>query len=228
MPNPSDQSGVPTCNRCKGSKEIPVPLPVDVGDNGGQFRPKMPCPDCPPAPAYVPRLDKSYRAQAEEILSHPDFCLLSNLLHRLWTKAVGTPGYEKSDWQTLETVLVRMDAERFARRLQANKPGPRQKITLEDAAAFCPLSSHGPNLTPVCAWWERDLMVCGAIFQDRLTSAYGYVVYHPQNPNVSYTPCAMTLAIDTKEDATRFLHLEMDRIRNILQSKSEHNARLGW
>lgn len=27
------------------------------------------------------------------------------LLHRLWTKAVGTPGYDKKEWQELETVL---------------------------------------------------------------------------------------------------------------------------
>lgn len=27
------------------------------------------------------------------------------LLHRLWTRAVGTPDYEKADWKTLEGII---------------------------------------------------------------------------------------------------------------------------
>lgn len=30
------------------------------------------------------------------------------LLHKLWTKAVGTPGYEKSEWRELERHVERM------------------------------------------------------------------------------------------------------------------------
>lgn len=33
---------------------------------------------------------------------------MSELLHRLWTKAVGTEGYVKGEWQSLETVLYRL------------------------------------------------------------------------------------------------------------------------
>jgi len=33
---------------------------------------------------------------------------MSELLHTLWTKAVGTPDYDKHEWQALEMVLYRM------------------------------------------------------------------------------------------------------------------------
>ncbi len=29
-----------------------------------------------------------------------------NLLHRLWTKAVGTPDYDKSEWKDLEGAIL--------------------------------------------------------------------------------------------------------------------------
>lgn len=31
------------------------------------------------------------------------------LLHVLWTKAVGTPGYKKDEWRELESRLLRLD-----------------------------------------------------------------------------------------------------------------------
>ena len=31
--------------------------------------------------------------------------ILHQLLHRLWTRAVGTPGYDKADWKRLELLL---------------------------------------------------------------------------------------------------------------------------
>lgn len=33
------------------------------------------------------------------------------LLHRLWSKAVGTPGYVKTDWIELETILFQAAAK---------------------------------------------------------------------------------------------------------------------
>jgi len=30
-----------------------------------------------------------------------------HLLHRLWTKAVDTPGYDKREWQAMERVILR-------------------------------------------------------------------------------------------------------------------------
>ena len=32
-----------------------------------------------------------------------------NLLHHLWTKAVGTSGYEKKEWQLLEARLLELE-----------------------------------------------------------------------------------------------------------------------
>jgi hypothetical protein len=34
---------------------------------------------------------------------------LHRLLHTLWTKAVGTPTYNKKEWQELEAWLKRLD-----------------------------------------------------------------------------------------------------------------------
>lgn len=34
---------------------------------------------------------------------------LHSLFHRLWTAAVGTPGYVKADWQELERLLVELE-----------------------------------------------------------------------------------------------------------------------
>lgn len=45
-----------------------------------------------------------------------------NLLHRLWTKAVGTPDYDKSEWTELERMLVNAPAEPQA---GAQVPPPR-------------------------------------------------------------------------------------------------------
>lgn len=43
-----------------------------------------------------------------------------HLFHKLWTKAVGTPGYDKSEWQALERQLSRaLDAQRVAAEVQA-------------------------------------------------------------------------------------------------------------
>jgi len=36
-----------------------------------------------------------------EILGHP----LENMLHKLWTKAVGTEGYDKKLWMELERLI---------------------------------------------------------------------------------------------------------------------------
>lgn len=33
------------------------------------------------------------------------------LLHRLWTKAVGTPDYVKTDWISLEALLLKLQEE---------------------------------------------------------------------------------------------------------------------
>ena len=46
--------------------------------------------------------------RATVILDDKTDGLMRNLLHSLWTKAVGTPGYDKHEWQTLEMVLHRM------------------------------------------------------------------------------------------------------------------------
>lgn len=46
--------------------------------------------------------------RAEAILKGADESQLSNLLHQLWTKAVGTQDYVKGEWQALEIVLYRM------------------------------------------------------------------------------------------------------------------------
>jgi hypothetical protein len=43
--------------------------------------------------------------------SHEDFLAYfketHNALHRCWTKDVGTPGYDKSDWRTIDNTLSR-------------------------------------------------------------------------------------------------------------------------
>jgi hypothetical protein len=33
------------------------------------------------------------------------------LLHKLWTKAVGTKGYDKKEWQQLEAILLDFEYE---------------------------------------------------------------------------------------------------------------------
>lgn len=33
------------------------------------------------------------------------------ILHRLWTRDVGTPGYNKRDWLELEAICMRMERE---------------------------------------------------------------------------------------------------------------------
>ena len=48
---------------------------------------------------------------AASVLGSADDGLMSELLHDLWTKAVGTPGYSKREWQALEIVLLRMREE---------------------------------------------------------------------------------------------------------------------
>ena len=52
---------------------------------------------------------------AETILSlaPTDDGPMRTLLHVLWTKAVGTPEYIKSDWQALEIVLHRMHRQLY-------------------------------------------------------------------------------------------------------------------
>ena len=46
--------------------------------------------------------------RAEAILGNESDGPMSELLHTLWTKAVGTPDYVKTEWQALEIVLYRM------------------------------------------------------------------------------------------------------------------------
>ena len=58
------------------------------------------------APHVRPRVSPETRAQ--EILASESDGPMSNLLHTLWTKAVGSPEYDKWEWQALELVLYRM------------------------------------------------------------------------------------------------------------------------
>jgi hypothetical protein len=46
--------------------------------------------------------------RAMVILETEDDGPMSELLHTLWTKAVGTSDYDKREWQALEIVLYRM------------------------------------------------------------------------------------------------------------------------
>lgn len=48
-----------------------------------------------------------------------------NVLHRLWSKAVGTPDYVKSEWMELERILVRA-AEKMAQQGEGRDGPARQ------------------------------------------------------------------------------------------------------
>ncbi len=36
----------------------------------------------------------------------PKFFAADRLMHELWTKAVGTPGYDKQKWRALEAAII--------------------------------------------------------------------------------------------------------------------------
>jgi len=38
----------------------------------------------------------------------PDFAEADLLMHRLWTRAVGTPEYNKREWQSLEAAILKL------------------------------------------------------------------------------------------------------------------------
>ncbi len=39
------------------------------------------------------------------LIDHQNFAAVHAALHLLWTKAVGTPGYDKKEWQKLEAAI---------------------------------------------------------------------------------------------------------------------------
>jgi len=39
------------------------------------------------------------------LISHTNYRRAHDLFHRLWTKAVGTPGYDKRQWQDLNHAI---------------------------------------------------------------------------------------------------------------------------
>ena len=51
-------------------------------------------------------------ADLEELLV--DYRVVSNALHACWTKAVGTPDYDKSDWKTISNAIDRKYADAAA------------------------------------------------------------------------------------------------------------------
>ena len=59
-------------------------------------------------PSTLPRKHVWPEERASAILASEDDGPMSELLHTLWTKAVGTPDYDKHEWQALEMVLYRM------------------------------------------------------------------------------------------------------------------------
>ena len=59
-------------------------------------------------PPTVLRPYKRPEEHAEAILGSESDGPVSELLHTLWTKAVGTLNYDKHEWQALEIVLYRM------------------------------------------------------------------------------------------------------------------------
>ena len=50
-----------------------------------------------------------------------------NLFHRLWTKAVGTPEYDKKEWQQLEREYLAMRSDRMMT-LAIDKPWPLPNV----------------------------------------------------------------------------------------------------
>lgn len=53
----------------------------------------------------------------EPLMNDPKFRNIHELLHELWTKAVGTPGYSKSLWKKLDKAIVE----------SVSKPEPEMK-----------------------------------------------------------------------------------------------------
>jgi hypothetical protein len=84
--------------------------------DGEPARSGRPCPllnkhapfESSPAPPAAPGPRVRPEERAEAILSSEQDGPMSELLHTLWTKAVGTPDYDKYEWQALEIVLYRM------------------------------------------------------------------------------------------------------------------------
>lgn len=61
-------------------------------------------------PVYAPHVRPrvSPETRAGEILASESDGPMSNLLHTLWTKAVGSPEYDKWEWQALEMILNKL------------------------------------------------------------------------------------------------------------------------
>ena len=60
-------------------------------------------------PPSSPRADRLSELEAVQATAPPDAAVaverVRAALHRLWTKAVGTPSYEKKEWQELDSAL---------------------------------------------------------------------------------------------------------------------------
>ena len=51
-----------------------------------------------------------------------------NMLHRLWTKAVGTSDYDKREWKLLERAILRLqDFEKIQKEIESLVPSRQGK-----------------------------------------------------------------------------------------------------
>jgi hypothetical protein len=98
-----------TCTRCYPATGKITPGPEeDYEDNldGPGAIPKTN--EAVPATGAEAKPYVSSDQLAAQILSSEGDGPLSNLLHTLWTKAVGTPDYDKHEWHALSRVLFCM------------------------------------------------------------------------------------------------------------------------
>jgi hypothetical protein len=119
-------------------KECPTPLP---------FEDQLPA---VPAPNHCPGCDEYGASHTTPSIEHPavpaqeapQMQKRHNLLHRLWTKAVGTRNYDKSEWTELERILVNAPIEP-----QAGAQVPSQEPNKEP---FFPREGDAEGLLLAC------------------------------------------------------------------------------
>lgn len=70
------------------------------------------------------------------------------LLHHLWTKAVGTPGYVKSDWQRLEAEIYILERVAMAARESGKIVLPLLNALAELDVADCQVPAYASSESP--------------------------------------------------------------------------------
>lgn len=86
-----------------------------------------------------------------------------NLVHRLWTKAVGTPAYKKAEWRAMERMILALEErEKLLADIEArltNPPGRQNALSDEIIERIENRRSIDPNV-------DGDLPDHAASFQE--------------------------------------------------------------